>query len=186
MPLPAPAAAAAPMALPPTTPAPHDNAGITTENNGSSVQSNMHRKDAMLDTFTRRSFQVLFGFALLPSLLNVDDADAAADAGKNADEEGPIILGTMAVLSRRLLFDLGNVKARVDGRRLSNMASFSVLRGANELSRRADDDDDDMSSLNDVITEVGLIGIDVVASPLFIVVVGISSKCSSNVISSGW
>lgn len=139
----------------------------------------------MLDTFTRRSFQVVFGFALLPSLLNVDDADDAVDAGNNADEEGPIILGTMAVLSRRLLFDLGNVKARVDGRRLSNMASFSVLRGANELSRRADDDDD-MSSLNDVITEVGLIGIDVVASPLFIVVVGISSKCSSNVISSGW
>ncbi len=139
----------------------------------------------MLDTFTRRSFQVVFGFALLPSLLNVDDdADDAADAGNNADEEGPIILGTIAVLSRRLLFDLGNVKARVDGRRLSNMASFSVLRGANELSRRADDDD--MSSLNDVITEVGLIGFDVVASTLFIVVVGISSKCSSNVISSGW
>jgi hypothetical protein len=149
----------------------------------------------MLDTFTRRSFQlvVVIGFALLLSLLNVvDDDDDAADsndAGNNADEEGPNIFGTMALLSRRLLFDLGDVKARVDGRRLSNMASFLALMRANEVSRRADVDDD-MSSSNDVISEVGLIdigiGVTVAASALLVVVVVLSSKCSSNVISNGW
>jgi hypothetical protein len=95
----------------------------------------------------------------------------------------------MALLSRRLLFDLGDVKARVDGRRLSNMASFLALMRANEVSRRADVDDD-MSSSNDVISEVGLIdigiGVTVAASALFVVVVVLSSKCSSNVISNGW
>lgn len=150
----------------------------------------------MLDTFTRRSFQVVvvIGFALLLSLLNVVDDDDAAnsdDAGNNADEEGPNIFGAMALLSRRLLFDLGDVKARVDGRRLSNMASFLALLRANAVSRRADvDDDNDMSSSNDVISEVGLIdigiGVTVAASALFVVVVVLSSKCSSNVISNGW
>jgi hypothetical protein len=150
----------------------------------------------MLDTFTRRSFQVVvvIGFALLLSLLNVVDDDDAAnsdDAGNIADEEGPNIFGAMALLSRRLLFDLGDVKARVDGRRLSNMASFLALLRANEVSRRADvDDDNDMSSSNDVISEVGLIdigiGVTVAASALFVVVVVLSSKCSSNVISNGW
>ena len=123
-----------PLAPPPMAPALQDNAGMTTENNGNSVQSNMHRKDAMLDTFTRRSFQDV-AFVFSPSLpfITVDDDDVD-NSGNNADEEdGPIVFGLTAVLSRRLflmeiMFDLDvDVNTLVDGRRVSKMASFSDL-----------------------------------------------------------
>ena len=183
-----------PLAPPPMAPALQDSAGMTTENNGNSVQSKMHRKDAMLDTFTRRSFQdAVFVFSPLLPFIIVDNDDDVDNDGNNADDDGPALFGVTAVLSRRrlclleiMMFDLDvDVNnALVDGRRVSKMASFSDLVSVITISCN---DEDDASSMNVADSEAVLMVIIVPASS-FVIIVVLSSlkKSSSTFINSCW